>query len=129
VLPAAPQASPLHAPARMPQEFDVFLVSWTLLWLASWIFYSKASYQTKKSVHPFLIVAFTIIFLGFTEWIMHGNVPLFFVAAVIVIMFLNYRLTQFCSSCSATVRSRGLTRPRFCPKCGAPLEEGLPGDR
>ena len=97
--------------------------------IASWIFYSKASYQTKKSAHPFLIVAFGIIFLGFTEWVMRGKVPLFFVAALIVIMYLNYRLTQFCPNCGATIRSRGLRAPKFCPKCGAPLEEGLPGNR
>jgi hypothetical protein len=78
VLTTALQASPLHPPAGMPTSFVVFLVSWILLVIASWMFYAKASYQTKKSAHPFLIVAFTIIFLGFTEWMMHGNVPLFF---------------------------------------------------
>ena len=113
----------------MPRSFAVFMVCWILLGIASWIFYSKASYQTKKSAHPFLMVAFGIIFLGFTEWVMQGKVPLFFVAAVIVIMFLNYRLTRFCPRCGATIYSRGLMRSNFCPKCGAPLEEGLPGDR
>ena len=111
----------------MPTSFVVFLVSWILLVIASWMFYAKASYQTKKSAHPFLIVAFTFIFLGFTEWMMHGNVPLFFVAAVIVIMFLNYRLTRFCPRCGATIYSRGLMRSNFCPKCGAPLQQDLSG--
>jgi hypothetical protein len=113
----------------MPTTFVVFAACWIAIWIASWIFYSKASYQTKKSAHPFLIVAFGIMFLAFTEWMMQGKLPLFFVAALIVIMYLNFRNTQFCERCGATIYSRGFTRSKFCPTCGAPLREGLPGNR
>jgi hypothetical protein len=93
-LTAALQASTPHTPAGMPTSFAVFAVCWIAIWIASWIFYSKASYQTKKSAHPFLIVAFGVIFLGFTEWVMQGKLPLLFVAALIVIMYLNFRNTN-----------------------------------
>jgi hypothetical protein len=128
-LTAALQAPTPHTPAGMPTSFVVFAVCWIAIWIASWIFYSKASYQTKKSAHPFLIVAFGAMFLAFTEWVMQGKLPLLFVAALIVIMYLNFRNTQFCERYGATVYSHGFTRSKFCPKCGAPLQEGLPGNR
>lgn len=112
----------------MPKAFVVFMICWIAIAIASWIFYAKASYETKKSAHPFLIAAFGLIFLGFTEWLTQRKVPLLFVAAIIVIMYLNYRNTLFCKQCGATVYSRGFARPKFCPKCGAPLQqEDLPG--
>jgi hypothetical protein len=111
----------------MPKAFVVFMICWIVIGIASWIFYSKASYQTKKSAHPFLIVAFGLIFLGFAEWITQGKLLLSFVAALIVIMYLNFRNTQFCSRCGATIYSRGFSRSTFCPKCGAPLQGDLPG--
>lgn len=107
----------------MPKAFVVFLICWIAIGIASWTFYAKASYETKKSAHPFLIAAFGLIFLGFTEWLMQGKVPLLFVAAIIVIMYLNYRNTLFCKQCGATIYSRGFTRSKFCPKCGAPLQQ------
>ena len=111
----------------MPKAFVVFMICWIVIGIASWIFYAKASYETKKSAHPFLIVTFGLIFLGFTEWIMQGKVPLFVVAAIVVIMYLNFRNTLFCKQCGATIYSRGFTRSEFCPKCGAPLQKDLPG--
>jgi uncharacterized membrane protein len=116
-----PQDPPVHPPAGMPASFVVFMVCWITVGIGSWIFYSKASYKTKKSLHPFLTATFGLIFLGFTEWLMHGQVPLFFVIAIIVIMYLNYRLTRFCSNCGATIYSRGFSRFNFCPKCGSAL--------
>jgi ribosomal protein S27AE len=110
------------ASAGTPNSFLVFMVCWIAMGIASWIFYSKASYQTKKSLHPFLTVAYGVVFLGFAEWLMQGKLPLFFVVAVIVIMFLIYRLTRFCPQCGATIYSLGLQRSNFCPKCGAALQ-------
>ncbi len=109
-------------PAGTPTSFVVFMVCWLVLGIASWIFYAKASYQTKKSLHPFLTIGFGIVFLGFAEWVMHGKLPLVFAAAIIVIMFLNYRFTRFCPQCGATIYARGLTLSNFCPRCGAALQ-------
>jgi ribosomal protein S27AE len=106
----------------MPTPVKVFFVCWIALGIASWFFYAKATYKTKKAVHPFLMIAVGVVFIGFVEWITGGKVPWFFIVAVGVIMFLNVRLMQFCPRCSATVYPQGfLSRPNFCPKCGAEL--------
>ncbi len=106
----------------MPTPFKIFLICWILLGIASWVFYKKATYGTKKTLHPYFMIAGGVIFLGFTEWITGGNVPWFFVLAVGVIALLNIRLMQFCPRCGATVYPQGfMSRPGFCPKCGAEL--------
>jgi len=106
----------------MPPRFQVFLITWIVLGIASWIFYKKADYQTKKTAHPILMIATGILLIAFTEWVMPGKVPWYFIAAVAVITWLNIRFTQFCPACNATVHpQRFFNRPRFCPKCGHEL--------
>ena len=106
----------------MPSRFAIFFACWIILGIASWIFYAKGTYETKKAVHPFLMIGVGVVFIGFVEWITHGNVPWFFIAAVGVIMFLNIRLMQFCPRCNATIYPQGFfSRPKFCPKCGTEL--------
>lgn len=112
----------------MPKAFVVFMIFWIALGIALWIFYANAGYQTKKSAHPFLMVAVGLIFLGFTEWLTQGKLPLIFVAVLVLIMYMNFRNTLFCERCGATIYSRGFTRSKFCPKCGAPLQQDLPGN-
>lgn len=108
--------------AAMPRPFAIFMVGWILLGVGAAIFFKKAVYTTKKSAHPILVIGFGAVFLAFTEWITRGNVPWFFIVALVVIAFLNIRNTQFCSRCNATVYPRGLSRPLFCSKCGAELK-------
>jgi ribosomal protein S27AE len=107
----------------MSKAFAIFIVGWILLGIGSWLFYTKAPYQTKKSAHPFLMVAVGLSFFGFAEWVMRGNVPWFFAVALVVIMFLNIRNTRFCPRCNATLYGSGggFSRPKFCSKCGAEL--------
>jgi hypothetical protein len=107
----------------MPHSFAVFMACWILLGIASWVFYNKAPYQTKKSAHPFIGIGTGIVFLGFVEWSSGGKVPWLFVIGVVVVIFLNIRNTQFCPECNATIYPRGFSRPSFCPKCGAKLEQ------
>jgi ribosomal protein S27AE len=122
VLASVPPAPGLPDVAGMPRAFAAFMALWILLGIASAIFYRKASYQTKKTAHPYIVAGFGIIFLAFVEWFAHGDVPVFFVVAIIVISFLNIRLTRFCSRCGATIFQRGFSRFKFCPKCGAELQ-------
>ncbi|MGA2903847.1 MAG: hypothetical protein ABSD98_08445 [Candidatus Korobacteraceae bacterium] len=108
----------------MPTPFAIFFVCWIALAIGSWIFYSKASYATKKAAHPFILTAAGIAFIGFAEWIFHWRLPWFFVVAVVVIIFLNFRLTRFCPQCNATLYGGGgFFRPNFCSKCGAKLQD------
>ena len=41
---------------------------------------------------------------------------------IVLITFLNVKLTRFCDACGETVQARRAFVPaKFCPKCGAPL--------
>jgi len=110
----------------VPSFFVIFFVCWILLGIGSWIFYSKASYQTKKAWHPFIMIGIAIAFLAFAESITRGYLPWIFVAVVVLITFLNVRNTQFCPRCGATLYARSFTRPRFCSRCGADLQDETP---
>lgn len=107
----------------MPTSFAIFFVVWILLGIGSWLFYRTASYETKKFSHPFMVIAFGIIFAGFVEWSSDGKVPLFFLAAIVLITVLNIRNIRFCPRCNATLYNQGFSRPRFCSKCGANLDD------
>jgi hypothetical protein len=116
-------ASPGTFRSTLPTFFIAFFACWILLGIGSWIFYAKASYETKKRWHPLIGVGTGIAFLAFAEWITGGHLPWMFAAAVVLIIFLTIRNTQFCSRCGATLYSRGFTRSRFCSRCGADLQE------
>jgi hypothetical protein len=47
----------------------------------------------------------------------------FLVPTVILIAWLNLKLTKFCDHCGATILPGNfLVRPRYCPRCGTPLD-------
>ncbi len=104
----------------MPAHFAIFWISWVILGAGSWIFYSKASYETKKNAHPFIVIGMGIIFVAFAGWATHTNLPWYFVLFLALILYLNIRNTQFCPQCNATIYGR-FTRSDFCPKCGTQL--------
>jgi hypothetical protein len=106
--------------SRMPTSFKIFIGCWIALGIATSAFYSKASYETKKAFHPFIVSTTGVVFLGFTESLMRGRMPWFFILAVVGIIYLNIRNTQFCPKCSATLCA-GFRRLSFCPKCGTDL--------
>lgn len=46
------------------------------------------------------------------------------VPMIILISHINFRFTKFCNICGATIYNLGWPSPaRFCPKCGAGLDE------
>jgi len=106
----------------MPPSFAAFFVIWILLGIGSWVFYAKASYETKKSAHPFLMIGLGVVFLLFAESTMGWKLPLIFPLFLVLITFLNIRNTRFCRQCNATLYNQAFTRPRFCSKCGADLD-------
>ena len=102
-------------------SFAIVLVCWIILGIGSWIFYATATYETKKSAHPFVMIGPGIAFLGFTRWTLHGNVGWFALLPVALITFLNIRNIKFCPRCSATHYAQDFSHPKFCSKCGADL--------
>jgi hypothetical protein len=117
----------MHSPAGLPDVAGMsraitrFIVLWISLGIAAAVFYSKASYRTKKAAHPYIAAGFGLLFLAFVEWFTQGKLPVLLVVAVILISFLNIKMTQFCAQCGATVHLRRFSRARFCAKCGAEL--------
>jgi len=107
--------------AVMAAPFGVFFVCWILLCIASWVFYAKASYQTKKAAQPFIAIGTGVVFFGFAEWVVGGKLPWVFALVIVLIIFFNIRNTLFCPRCNATLYARGFYRPEFCWKCGAQL--------
>jgi len=113
--------------AAVPSVFAIFFVCWILLGIGTWIFYSKTSYETKKKWHPVIGIGTGVAFLAFAEWISGGYLPWIFVVAVVLIIFLTIRNTQFCPRCGATLYARTFSRPRFCARCGTDLQNQTPG--
>jgi hypothetical protein len=106
----------------VPTAFTVFFFFWILFGIATWVFYSKASYETKKSAHPWMMIGGGLVFLLFAEFSSSWKLPVIFPLFLVLIVFLNIRNIRFCPRCGATQQS-GLSRPKFCSKCGADLNE------
>jgi len=108
------------------QVFPIFFGVWVVLGLfsAGFFFLSKNASLKRKVWAPFSI--FTgLLFVGFI-WAMGFPAQVLYVAvpAVALITFLNLRAVRFCGSCGATLMSQNpLSRPAFCSKCGAKLEQ------
>jgi hypothetical protein len=107
----------------LPRPVAVVLVCSIVFSVVGFIFNAKASYETKKSLHPFLTISSGVVFIGLVEWLFPGSQSWFLFAAAAVVLYLNYRNTQFCPQCNATIRPRGFSRRKVCPNCGAPLPD------
>ncbi|MGZ4788751.1 MAG: hypothetical protein ACXVZX_09540 [Terriglobales bacterium] len=75
----------------MPTPFAIFFAVWILLGIGGWIFDRRASYETKKSLHPFIVISIGVIFAGFVEWTAGWKVPFVFLGMIAIITFLNIR--------------------------------------
>jgi hypothetical protein len=102
----------------------LFVVLWAVLAIASTAFFTlNRNAELKQKVWPPYIVGLGLLFLGIT-YAMGVRPPFLFLAIPVValIVFLNLRGVQFCTSCGATVRSTNpFSRPTACPTCSAPL--------
>jgi hypothetical protein len=103
----------------------VFAVTWIVLCVVSWgfFFFNKNGALKRKVFLPFLIGT-ALLFLGFAAAM---GIPLhvlpFIAAALVLITFLNYRVTRFCDTCGrSTIGQNPFLPPQFCSKCGAALK-------
>ena len=108
------------------QVFIVFIVVWVALGLGlAGLTYFNRDAAFKRRIHPPIMIGVGALFLAFI--LLSGTAPAPFlvlmVPMIVLITFLNVKLTKFCDACGETVyHSRKSWRPaEFCPKCGAPL--------
>ena len=96
---------------------------WILLAIALGVFYKKASYETKRSLHPFITIGVGMLFLAFGEGISHGTFPV--ASSSVAVVLITYRISASLNYALAVAQPyvfRAFSRPQFCPKCGAELE-------
>ena len=109
-----------------PREFIAFMLVWCLLGLTSFLFFHFNRNATlKRRVFPAFMIVVGAMFLGVVYYFIGWQQPLVFVGAVpavVVISYLNIRMTRFCESCGRTLYRQPLfSKPRFCSHCGAKL--------
>lgn len=107
-----------------PLEFVVFMVVWVILGLSSFLFFHfNRNSSLKRKVWPIFTVAIGTIFGGFV--LIMGRQPqvlFLMVPAIILISFLNIRMTRFCDPCGMTLyRQPIFSKTQFCPYCGNKL--------
>src|SRR4051812_44210995 len=79
----------------MPVRFQVFLINLDRSRDSFRIFYKRASYQTKKTAYPIIMIAIGPLFSGSQKSVMPRGVRWFFMAALAVIMWLIFGSLNF----------------------------------
>lgn len=111
---------------RADRVFPFFMGTWLVLAVVSFLlFYRGGDADRKRRLFPPFTVGVAILFLGFVALMGWPPSMLVLMAPVVgLITFLNLRNTQFCDSCGRVVPTRGFSRPKYCPRCGAALRAG-----
>jgi hypothetical protein len=111
-------------PAQAAQVFPIFAVTWVILGVGSFIFFSyNKNAALKRKAWPIMVIGAGALFLTF-GWLMgFRGQPMYFMAPfVLLITALNLKGTKFCDSCGKTIMARSpFTSTRFCPDCGTEL--------
>jgi biotin transporter BioY len=112
--------------------FPYFSALWIILGITGFLlFHIKRDAEFKRRWFPPFVISTGVLFLGFV-WLITSLNPnkndpiaemLFGVPFVILIMFLNIRMTKFCSNCGKTAYPRTFSAPKFCSDCGASLQD------
>jgi hypothetical protein len=106
--------------------FPIFIGTWIILGvLSSYLFFIRNDYEFKVKYFKYFVILVGILFVGFTA-AMGAPPQVYFimVPAVVLITFLNIRLTRFCKNCGKTIiNNMPFTRIDFCAKCGSKLQD------
>ena len=109
-----------------PDEiFPFFIATWIVLGISGLILFNKnRDLQFKKKWFPKFIILIGTLFTFFV-WLMGATLEAFYllIPGVILISFLNIRLTKFCSTCGKMMYNYfWFTKMKYCSKCGAELD-------
>lgn len=112
-----------------PEAAFPFFAAWIGLGAAVWLFHWRARVETKQRWHPWIIATTAGMFVAFVTLV--APVGLFLaVPSVLVISFLNWRFTKFCSRCGRTlVQNPPWVPMNFCPRCGADMRRAMPPNK
>jgi len=104
---------------------------WVIIGIAGFLLFHRGNNVTfKRRWFPWYIVVIGMLFAGFalfttvSVW-KDGKAPSALVVSSIIALigYLNIRITKFCGNCGRTVAPfGGLTPPKYCPKCGRPMD-------
>jgi hypothetical protein len=102
----------------------LFIITWIALAAIGFaLFQFSRDARRKRRLFPWGIGLSSALFIGFMNalgapwFVVLGMTPF-----VLLIAWLNLRMTRFCDSCGRTVIGGFGGRPRYCQHCGASLE-------
>ena len=107
-------------------RFAIFFATWIILGISSFLFFHfYRDSKKKKKALPFVLGGTGVLFVFFVVWVSHGGfTPLLPIVIPVVglIMYLNYRGTDFCESCGRTLFNQNpFSIAKFCKHCGSEL--------
>jgi len=115
--------------SQFPEKlFFAFTIFWFLLGiLFYYLFIIKKDYNFKIKYFKFAIILISFIFIGFLVILAPPlKAILIMIIGITVIMFLNYKTTQFCQKCGKTIIGQPFQKKvEYCPHCGNNLKEGI----
>lgn len=102
----------------------LFIITWIALAAIGFaLFQFSRGARQKRRLLPWGVGLSSALFIGFMVAL---GVPWFVVLSmtpfVLLIAWLNLRMTRFCDSCGRTVIAGLGGRPRYCHHCGATVE-------
>ena len=109
-------------------RFAVFFATWIVLAIVMFcIFFLNKDAKKKKKYFPYILVSVAALFVFFVIWISNGAftpmLPII-IPFIGLIMFLNYRGTDFCESCGRTQFNQNpFIKAKFCKHCGNELNQ------
>lgn len=107
-------------------RFAVFFTTWIVLGIGCFLFfYVNRDARKKKKAFPYVLIGTGLLFIFFVLWVSKGGfLPVLpvVIPAVGLIMFLNYKGTDFCENCGRTLFNQNpFSKANFCKHCGKDL--------
>ncbi len=105
--------------------FPVFMILWAILGVSLFLmFHLNKNVPFKRKYFPVAMMFIGIVFAGFVTLLMPTPLGILIAyPAIILITYMNIRLTKFCGKCGATNYNRMLfTAMNYCQRCGEPFE-------
>ena len=104
----------------------LFMAFWGFLFVIFFLmFHVNKDVTFKRKYFPFAMVFAGVVFAGFITATMPAyRILIIGYPTIVLICYLNIRMTKFCAKCGATNINRMIfTAMNYCQKCGEPFEK------